>query len=97
MKKPIVLSLLILSPMTLLAEPQTVTLDVPSMYCVTCPYTVQLALERVEGVIEANASLEDRLAIVTFDNDITTVEVLTEATYNAGYFSSLKVPEQPHE
>ena len=93
MKKFFLVSLLTLSSTVLLAEPQTVTLDVPSMYCATCPYTVQLALERVEGVIEASASLEDRQAIVTFDNDITTIDALTEATNNAGYFSSLNLED----
>lgn len=93
MKNYILISQLTLFSTILLAEPQTVTLDVPSMYCATCPYTVQLALERVEGVIEANAVLEDKLAIVTFDNDITTIDALTEATNNAGYFSSLKVED----
>lgn len=72
------------------AAPQTVTLDVPTMTCATCPITVRKALTRVEGVIEARVSWQPREAVVTFDDAKTSVEALMRATANAGYPSTLK-------
>ena len=89
MKKLILMTLLSLSSVSAFAAPQTVTLTVPSMNCPACPFTVRKALQKVEGVSEAEVVFKDRLAIVTFDDEKTSVEALTEATTNAGYPSSL--------
>ena len=40
----------LLSSTSALATIQTVTLDVPSMNCVTCPITVKKSLTNVDGV-----------------------------------------------
>jgi len=89
------LSLLLFSMLSLSAfdTQQTVTLEVPTMNCATCPFTVKKALQRVEGVSKAEVTFENRLAVVTFDDEITTVEALTEATKNAGYPSVVKLNE----
>ncbi|NIP72223.1 MAG: mercuric transport protein periplasmic component [Gammaproteobacteria bacterium] len=73
---------------------QTVTLDVKNMTCAIRPITVPKALEKVPGVIKAEAKYEGNgvgWAKVTFDPDKTGVEALTKATANAGYPSSLKI------
>ena len=72
------------------AATQTVELSVPGMTCVTCPFTVKKALTRVDGVIGAVVSYQNREAIVTFDDARTSVETLTQATKNAGYPSIRK-------
>lgn len=72
------------------ATPQTVTLSVPGMDCSTCPITVRKALTNVAGVTRAEASLDTKQAVVTFDNSKTGVDALLKATTNAGYPSSLK-------
>lgn len=60
------------------AEPeqsQTVTLNVENMTCAMCPITVRKALEKVPGVIEAEAKYEGDgvgWAKVTFDPSKTT-------------------------
>ncbi|MDF1584555.1 MAG: mercury resistance system periplasmic binding protein MerP [Methyloprofundus sp.] len=95
MKKIALLSLLsvplfsIIS-LTAFAKPQTVTLEVPTMNCVTCPFTVKKALQNVDGVSKAEVTFENKLAVVTFDDEKTTVKTLTEATTNAGYPSRVK-------
>lgn len=71
------------------AAQQTVTLSVPGMTCVTCPIIVKRALSKVDGVTETEVSFEKREAIVTFDNAKTNVQVLIEATKNAGFPSTL--------
>lgn len=68
---------------------QTVTLSVPSMNCPVCPITVKKALTQVSGVQKADVDLEKRQAKVTFDDVKTNVDVLTKATTNAGYPSTL--------
>jgi len=90
MKTLISLAALIVLPMTASAEQQTVKLKVNGMSCITCPYQVKSALKRVEGVITASASLETKEAEVTFDDAVTNIAALTEATTNAGFPSTLK-------
>lgn len=60
------------------------------MNCVTCPFTVKKALLKVDGVSKAEVTYENKLAIITFDDEKTTVKSLTDATANAGYPSVLK-------
>ncbi len=72
------------------AAQQTVVLSVPSMNCAACPITVRKALEKVAGVQKVKATLEPPEAAVTFDDAIASVEVLMNATKQAGYPSSVK-------
>lgn len=73
-----------------LAATQTITLAVPSMHCAMCPVTVKSALSKVYGVSKIDVSLEKREAVVTFNDDKTSVQALTKATADAGYPSELK-------
>jgi mercuric ion binding protein len=72
------------------AASQTVTLSVPGMTCSACPITVKHALNKVEGVSEAQVSYATKQATVTFDDTLTDVQTLTKATSDAGYPSELK-------
>ena len=72
------------------AAQQTVVLSVPSMNCAACPITVRKALEKVAGVQKVKATLEPPEAAVTFDDAKASVEVLMNATKQAGYPSSVK-------
>jgi mercuric ion binding protein len=90
MKTLITLAALIAVPLTASAEQQTVKLKVNGMTCLSCPYQVESALKRVDGVISASASLDTKEAEVTFDNAVTNIAALTEATTNAGFPSTLK-------
>jgi len=75
------------------AQTRTVTLDVKNMTCNMCPITVRKALEKVPGVIKAEAKYEGDgvgWAKVTFDPTKTDIDTLTNATFEAGYPSSLK-------
>ena len=71
------------------AVEQTVKLDVQGMTCMTCPYQVEAALKRVEGVISAKASLAEGTAVVKYDDAKTDVSALTYATTNAGFPSAI--------
>jgi mercuric transport protein len=72
-----------------LAGLKQITLDVPGMSCASCPLTVQKSLKKLDGVISAKATLEDKKALVIFDPSKVTTEAMIEATTNAGYPSTL--------
>lgn len=80
-----------LSTRDVLAAERRVELSVPDMSCAACPITVRKCLERVDGVIEARVSFEDRTAMVTYDPAMTGVVQLIEATTNVGYPSTVVI------
>ncbi len=84
-----VLTLLLLSAGQSLAAERTVTLRVDNMYCASCPFIVQMTLERVDGVTDVKVSFRERAARVTFDDAKTTVKILREATLLRGYPSAV--------
>jgi mercuric ion binding protein len=90
MKKLLFTSLLLVSSTVAFAKDITVILEVPSMDCATCPITVEKALERVKGVKEVDVTFENKLAVVIFDNEVTSPDALTKATENAGFPSRIK-------
>lgn len=91
MKMRFVLTLLFaLLSMPSWAAMQTVTLSVPGMTCSACPITIKLALNKVDGVSQVDVSYPDREAVITFDDRLTSVDALTQATGEAGYPSTLK-------
>lgn len=67
------------------AATKTATLAVPGMTCAACPITVKKALSRVPGVEKIQILLDQRQAIVTFDDAKTNLADLTQATTAAGY------------
>ena len=79
----------LLSPRDATAAERMVELSVPDMNCAACPITVRKCLERVDGVIEAQVTFEDRTAMVTYDPAVTGVARLIEATTNVGYPSTV--------
>lgn len=89
MKKNILLLLLIFVSFSSYAKQQTVTLDVPTMNCATCPLTVKMSLKHVEGVSQADVSFKTKKAIVTFDDEKISADDLVKATTNAGYPSTV--------
>jgi periplasmic mercuric ion binding protein len=69
----------------LAADPKTVTLDVPSMFCSLCQISVCKALERLPGVVEARADNNSKRAEVKYDPDKVSAEGLAEALTKAGF------------
>lgn len=89
-KKTALISLFSLLSLAAFAKEQTITLDVPTMNCATCPFTVKSSLQKVDGVKRAEVSYDTRSAVVTFNDEKTTAKALTDATTNAGYPSTVK-------
>lgn len=74
---------------TAFAAQQTVKLAVENMYCASCPFIVQQSLAGVPGVSDVKISFRRKTATVTFDDSQTSVEALTDATFDYGYPSEL--------
>lgn len=79
------LALLLLSPFEAIAEQQTVILTIDKMTCALCPITVTRAIEQVEGVSYVAVDYDTKRARVRYDDAVTSLERITEASTNAGY------------
>lgn len=84
-----VFTLLVSTSSMAAAAEQTIKLSVPDITCVSCPYMVKQAISAVEGVKAVEATMEDRSATVTFEDTLTSIEAIQQATANIGYPSSL--------
>lgn len=67
------------------AAEQTVQLEVTNMSCAACAPIVRKTLSGVAGVTKVAVSAEKASAVVTFDDQKTSVEALIKAVTNAGY------------
>jgi len=81
-------SALFLSPASFAAE-QTVKLSVPGMTCASCPYIVKAAIEMLDGIKTVEATMDDRSATVVYDDAVTNLAEIQQATADVGYESSL--------
>jgi mercuric ion binding protein len=72
------------------ATQQTVSLNVPTMDCATCPITIKAALNKVPGVSKVKVSYEKREAVIVYDDARATVADLKKATEDVGYPAMLK-------
>lgn len=79
-----------LVPNAALAAEKSVMLNVENMTCASCPYIVKESLQVVPGVKSVEVVLETNSAIVTYDDAVTSLEVLTKATTDAGFPSQVK-------
>ena len=79
---------LLTAPFAFAAE-QIATLSVPGMNCASCPYIIKSAISEVDGVKEVSATFETRTATVVFDDAVTSVEAIQQATADVGYPSSV--------
>ena len=77
------------------AAPQTAVLDLQKMTCPVCRITVEKALEKVPGVIDAKVDYDHKTATVRYDPEKTTPAALTKATENAGFPSTIHGAPKP--
>ncbi|WP_456388919.1 cation transporter [Profundibacter sp.] len=85
LKSPALALIGLLTASPLFAAEQTVSFDVPGMYCASCPFIVEAAMGEVEGVISVTADSSTRTAVVVFDDAITTPSDIADASAFAGY------------
>ncbi len=63
----------------------SVTLEITGMHCAACAQSVEKALRRVAGVVEANVNFAAETARVTFDPQQVEASLLIKAVDDAGY------------
>lgn len=68
-----------------IAAERSVNLSVPGMFCASCPFVVQAAIGKVDGVLAVITDVERRTAVVHYDDAVATVADITAASANAGY------------
>lgn len=71
------------------AGERTIKLSVPGMNCASCPYMVKQAISDVDGIKSVEATMDDRSATVIFEDTLTTIDKIVEATANIGYPSTV--------
>ncbi|PYQ58782.1 MAG: heavy metal translocating P-type ATPase, partial [Acidobacteria bacterium] len=71
-------------------------IDIPvqGMTCAACQASVQKALQRQPGVLDAAVNLMMKNAAVTYDPAVTRPEALVEAIRDTGYEAEMPRPEQ---
>ncbi len=83
-------ALLICFPVSAFAgTPQTAVLDVQNMTCSMCSITIQMALEKVPGVMNTKVDYDHKTATVKYDSTKINPSALMKATTNAGFPSRL--------
>jgi len=70
-----------------------VVLPVEGMTCVTCEWSIEKALGKLEGVIEAKASSSEQKVLVRYEPGNVTFEQMIEAVNSTGYKAS--TPDAP--
>ncbi|MFQ5510179.1 MAG: heavy-metal-associated domain-containing protein [Leptospirillia bacterium] len=81
----VLLAALFLIPPLAGAREQTATFAVEKMTCFLCPFTVKRAMKKVPGVASVRIERRAGRAIVTFDDEVATVERIAKASSDAGY------------
>src|SRR6187549_1646366 len=71
-----------------------VNIPVQGMTCAACQASVQKALQRQPGVLDAAVNLMMHNAAVTYDPAVTRPEALVEAIRETGYEAELPRPER---
>ncbi len=68
------------------ADSAVVKLHVSGMTCGSCPATARRALKRLPGVLDARVTLEDSLAVVSYDpRKVTPDEIAAHLTRLTGF------------
>jgi mercuric ion binding protein len=90
------LALGLLGSGTAFAAERTVQLEVAHMSCAACAPIVRKTLSSIAGVTSVAVSAEKAAAVVTFDDQKTSVDALVKAVTNAGYPTKLAIARAPN-
>jgi len=60
-------------------------IHITGMHCSSCALLIERAIKKVKGVQQANVNFAAEKALVTFDENITSVQKIIEAVSDAGY------------
>lgn len=63
----------------------TVRLNTSGMHCSSCSMLIDITLSELDGVEASKSDHADGSTVVTFDDEVTTVESIIAAVRSAGY------------
>lgn len=86
-------SVSVLLTSSVFAAERGINLSVPGMFCASCPFIVQAAIGKVEGVLSVTTDLDKRTAFVRYDDAIATIDEITSASTNAGYEATVIIDD----
>jgi periplasmic mercuric ion binding protein len=66
-------------------EPQTATIKLPTLQCGTCQKTIEGKLQDFEGLDSISVDVDEKVATVVFDAEVTSVAALEQAISKIGY------------
>jgi mercuric transport protein len=69
---------------------QEVTFKIDGMMCKMCPLTIKTALNKIDGVVNAEVSYNNKEAIVQYEEDKVTESDMVKAIENAGKYHVTK-------
>ena len=69
------------------AQPETTKtiIKIGGMTCASCTQTIESALKKTEGIIEANVNLATEKAVITYDPQTTDIEKIKKTIESTGY------------
>ncbi len=74
---------------------QQIELPITGMTCASCVRNVERALQKTEGIAEANVNLATERATVSYDPSVTTIDKMIERVSGAGYGVAQATIEMP--
>lgn len=76
------------------AGQKTAEISLPTVQCGMCAKTIEKALNKVDGVTNADVDIENKKATVTYDDSKTSLEQIESAITGAGYGANDKKANQ---
>lgn len=73
------------------------TFGIKGMHCASCVYVTEQALQKVDGIAEANVNLATNTATIECNPDIATEEKISDAIKAVGYTAEMKTQSADEE
>ena len=72
------------------AAEKTVEISLPTIQCGSCIRTIDKALDKIGGVVNTDIDVENKKALITYDDTKTDVAKIEDAISSAGYDANEK-------
>ena len=79
---------------TALAETKSACFNIEGMTCATCTITTKAAVKKLEGIKDIQVSLDEKSAVIKFDDTLTSSEEIKKKIDAVGYKATTKQCDQ---
>ncbi|GAB4416243.1 MAG: hypothetical protein OHK0056_24400 [Bacteriovoracaceae bacterium] len=77
-----------------LAETKSACFRVEGMTCAACTVTTKVAVKKLNGIKDIQVSLDDKSAVIKFDDTLTSSEEIKKKIDGVGYKATIKQCDQ---